>query len=168
MLPSLYFSQKRSFSSLIILKIEHRPTFFMRRWTSIMSARMRSRVTAERRARLARTMLPRATLLHGSAANSRAVLDIEAPLTYRIYHWFTFSNYTSILNIVVCGQGYILCILIISFCDSFFPPTNKSPFFVPLFHFFPLTPNFIYYPRQVISPPPLTIVFCIIYIPVCG
>lgn len=44
-----------------------------------MSAKMRRRVTAERRFLAARTMLPRLTLLQGSSANSRAARDMVSP-----------------------------------------------------------------------------------------
>ena len=61
----------RSFSTLL--------SFFIKRWTSIMSARMSSLVTADRRFLEARTMLPLLTELQGSAANSRAEVDMIEP-----------------------------------------------------------------------------------------
>jgi len=44
-----------------------------------MSAKMRSRVTAERRLRAARTMLPLFNEEHGSSANSLAAMLIASP-----------------------------------------------------------------------------------------
>ncbi len=48
--------------------------------TSAMSARMRRRVTAERRARAARTMVPRFTEEQGSSANSEEATRIVSPI----------------------------------------------------------------------------------------
>ena len=52
---------------------------FKRRWTSTISARIRRRVTAERRFLAARTILPRFKDEQGSSANSRAATLIAAP-----------------------------------------------------------------------------------------
>jgi hypothetical protein len=45
-----------------------------------MSAKISSRVTAESKARAARTMLPRFTEEQGSSANSPAALFIKSPV----------------------------------------------------------------------------------------
>lgn len=47
--------------------------------TSAMSARMSKRVTAESKARAARTMVPRFTEEHGSSANSDEAILIVSP-----------------------------------------------------------------------------------------
>ena len=47
--------------------------------TSAMSARMSKRVTADSRARAARTMVPRFTEEHGSSANSEEAMRIVSP-----------------------------------------------------------------------------------------
>jgi len=52
-----------------------------------MSAKMRSRVTAERRLRAARTMLPLFNEEHGSSANSLAAMLIASPeMAHKGYH----------------------------------------------------------------------------------
>jgi len=53
---------------------------FSKRWTSTISAKMRSRVTAERRLRAARTMLPLFNEEHGSSANSLAAMLMASPV----------------------------------------------------------------------------------------
>ena len=79
-----------------------RRSFFMSMWTSIMSARMRSRVTAERRFLLARTMFPRFTLLQGSLAKSLAELDIISPV---------FLTSSTVVSISVLMSGFSMAII---------------------------------------------------------
>ena len=66
------FRYSRSSSTLL--------SFFISRWTSIMSAMMRSLVTADRRFLEALTMLPLFTELQGSLANSLAVTPMTCPV----------------------------------------------------------------------------------------
>ena len=71
-----------------------------RRWTSILSASMRRRVTADKRFLAARTMFPRRTELQGSWANSRAAADMT--WINVIQEWSGNPNNKIYIALVIC------------------------------------------------------------------
>lgn len=78
----------------------HTHTIF--RWdrslmTSAISARMSKRVTAESKARAARTMVPRFTEEHGSSANSEeAILIVSPRITAKKDQFYTFKFFQNV------------------------------------------------------------------------